>query len=131
MSKNYDDIINMARPISKHKKMSLHDRAAQFSPFAALTGYDDAIKETARLTQRKVELTEEEKLDISNKLAYLKKDNKLIRICYFIPDIKKSGGKYLELETIIKRVDEYKKEIILDNKEHILFDNIYSITIIK
>ena len=129
MSKNYDDIVNMSRPESKHPKMSLHDRAAQFSPFAALTGYEDAIKEKQRLTQRKKELTNEEKEEISNKIGYIleNKVNEPIKICYFVPDPIKDGGKYIELEQSIKKIDKYNREIILDSKLHISFDNIISI----
>lgn len=133
MSRCYDDILNLKRPQSKHPKMSLHNRAAQFSPFAALTGYDEAIKEKARLTERKKELTNEQKENISKKLNYIKEFNikNSVSICYFKSDSKKSGGKYIEVTEIIKRIDEYNRKIILNNNLQIPFEDIISINIVS
>ena len=94
MSK-YDDIINLERPISKHPKLSIDSRAAQFAPFAALTGYDEQVKETARLTKEKVILDDDALEKINNKLDYISKninENIEVNITYFIPEKKKSGG---------------------------------------
>ena len=97
---NYDDIINLKRPISKHPKMSLYQRSAQFAPFAALTGYEGQVKETARLTDRRIELDEEMKLILDLKIQVIKEmlsDNPEVEITYFIPDTRKDGGKYVTI----------------------------------
>ena len=94
---NYEDIINLPHHTStKHPRMTKSARAAQFSPFAALTGYDDAIKETGRLTDKKIELTEEEKLILNDKLLTINnnlKNNPKVIITYFEHDKTKEGGK--------------------------------------
>lgn len=115
----YDDIINIPRFVSKrYPQMSMHDRAAQFSPFAALTGYDDAIKETARLTDKKINLDEDvlQKLDeilfvIRKKLDSGQKCR--IVISYFEKDLKKDGGRYLDISGEVKRIDGYRNVIVL------------------
>lgn len=116
---NYDDIINLERPISKHPHLSLESRASQFAPFAALVGYDSEIKETARLTDKKVVLDDNQKEIISNKLNYLNEhinDQNEVTITYFIKDQKKSGGKYLKKTGIIKRIDLVNQNIkFVDN----------------
>ena len=89
----YEDIIHLNRPFSKKKKMSLSQRAAQFSPFAALIGHDEAIKETARLTSERIELDEQQIQTLNEKLCYIKEHNPiLIKVTYFIPDNLKDGG---------------------------------------
>ncbi len=111
---NYDDIINLDRPISKHPSSSMESRASQFAPFAALVGYDNEIKETARLTDKKVVLDESQKEIISNKLNYLNEhinEQNEITITYFMKDFKKSGGKYLQKTGIIKRIDLVNQNI--------------------
>ena len=116
----YDDIINLKHHISsKHPRLSMEQRAAQFAPFAALTGYGDSIKETARLTDNRIELNEEEKENINIKLQELK--NKIstmpqVTITYFVPDAKKAGGEYITKMDKLKKIDEYKKIIILEDK---------------
>lgn len=109
----YDDIINLKRPESKfHTRMSLLQRSAQFAPFAALTGYEDSIKETGRITNERIELSNEEKLiinDILNKIKY----NTEISITYFVPDDNKSGGEYKTIINRFKRIDQYNKQLIL------------------
>ena len=93
----YEDIINISRPISKHPPMSLNNRSAQFAPFSALTGYSEKIKEVARITNPKIELSDEEKLKINDKINWVKeniKENPKITITYFVQDKKKSGGQY-------------------------------------
>ena len=102
---NYEDIINLERPKSNHSHLSVESRAAQFAPFAALVGYDSAIKETARITDKRIEIDDELKVIISNKLNYLNdhiKDNNKVIITYFIKDEKKSGGNYIHKTGIIK-----------------------------
>ena len=98
ISHEYDDIIGLPRPVSEtHPRMPMLDRAAQFSPFAALTGYDAAITETARLTEDKRELTEEQKQIISQSLSELQgrlKTDPEVTVVYFEPDARKTGGSY-------------------------------------
>ena len=131
---NYDDIINLPPHKSKTRpKMSNHDRAAQFSPFAALTGHSAAINETARITSSKKELTEEEMYNISEKLRYITDscDNQReIRMIYFIPDSKKDGGVYVESICEIAKIDEINRIITTSLSEIIPIDNIYSIDIL-
>ena len=126
----YDDIINMKPHVSKnHKPMSMQDRAAQFSPFAALDGHAQSIMEQNRIVDRKIELTNEQKLIINKQLNYLSllKDA-LVTITYFIKDSKKEGGTYCSEEVMIKRIDEYNRMIICIDKK-ISFDDIYQIMI--
>lgn len=116
----YDDIINLPNPTSKtHLRMSLYNRAAQFSPFAALTGHDAAIKETARLTEEKRELSEDEIARLNEKLNIITKNigtEKMVTITYFVPDDRKSGGAYVSCSGIVKRIDEYERIIVLTDK---------------
>lgn len=112
----YDDIINLPHHVSDYyKPMPRANRAAQFAPFAALTGHEDAIAETIRITEKFKELSEQEKIRVSRKLRYaLDKGCELV-ITYFIPDETKSGGAYRKVIGIIKKWDEYDKTIILKN----------------
>lgn len=130
MSK-YDSIINLSHyePVN-HKRMSINNRSVQFAPFSALTGYNEAIVESSRLTSNKIELTNELKLIISDKLRYIKsnKYNCKVIICYFIKDKYKEGGRYESITTTIKKIDEYKKIIILSDNKRINIDSILSIT---
>lgn len=127
----YDDIINLPHHISKkHPQMSIEARSAQFAPFAALTGYDDEVKETARLTTEKIELTEEEKQILNRKLQEIKQKIKLnpkITITYFVADLKKDGGKYVTIEGIVKKIDEYNNKIIMKNGTEIYIADIVDI----
>ena len=130
----YKDIIDMPHHVStKHKPMSIEMRAAQFSAFAALTGYDEAVKETGRLTENRIELNEEQEEIIRNKLIQIKKDldkkTKII-ITYFIPDIRKSGGEYVTATGVIKKIDEYKQILILEEQKEIPIHEIIEIDII-
>ena len=127
----YDDIINLSRPKSKRPSMSIEARAAQFAPFSALTGYENAIKETSRITDKKKEITEGLKEIINEKLNYIK-NNKYsgkIKITYFVKDKMKSGGKYITEEIKVKKIDSFNNKIICNNKE-ILFNDILDIEII-
>ena len=127
----YDDIIDLPHHVSKTRpQMSMHGRAAQFSPFAALTGYDDTVKETARLTDRKLELTEEEINDLNLKVQILKEyadTQPFIFVEYFMPDKKKSGGSYVTITGNFRRIDEYAGTLILTSGEEIHLSDIYSI----
>ena len=129
----YKDIINMPHYVSKkHPQMSIENRSAQFAPFAALTGYEDEVKETGRLTNKRVEITEEIKELLDFKLRYIKEkigENPKVKITYFLPDHKKDGGKYLEEIGNVKKIDEYKQTIVLENKKEILINEIIDIEI--
>ena len=132
MSNKYDDIINLPHHIStKHPQMSLEARAAQFAPFAALIGYDDEVKETARLTNKKIELDDEAKSIIDNKMQIILENisaRPTISITYFIPDTKKDGGKYVTTTGILKRIDEYKQVIVLEDRTEIPINEIVDIS---
>ena len=126
----YDDIINLPRHISKnHKPMPISNRAAIFAPFSALTGYNETIIEASRITDRKIEISDEEKEKINDKLQYIKNiitQKPLVSIKYFIHDSKKSGGKYIQINCNIKKIDTIKKIIILtDNTKINIEDIIY------
>ena len=127
---NYDDIINLKRPISKHPKMSLYQRSAQFAPFAALTGYEGQVKESARLTDRRIELDEEMKLILDLKIQVIKEmlsDNPEVEITYFIPDTRKDGGKYETIINNVKKIDSYNEHIIMQNNLKIEIKEIINI----
>lgn len=128
----YDDIINMPHHISHSRpRMSNYDRAAQFSPFAALTGYGDAVKETERTTDSKHELTEDEKSSLNEKLQILLEN---IDVCppatvtYFEADMLKNGGKYVDKTGEIRSIDSYLRIVVFTDKMSVPIDLIKSIT---
>ena len=127
----YDDIINLPHHVSKkHTQMSLIDRAAQFSAFAALTGYGDEVEETARLTDVQADLDEEVKAELNRKLRVLAEhsaDKPSVTITYFVPDTKKSGGKYVSVKGDMKRLDEYERTLIMTDETIIPIDRITEI----
>ena len=127
----YDDIIHLPHHVSKTRpQMSMEDRAAQFSPFAALTGYDAAILETGRLTEDKLELGEETQAILDRKQRYLAEiiDTKPeITVTYFVPDEKKSVGAYSTVTGFLKRIDEYERELVLTDGRKIQLDAIFDI----
>ena len=128
---NYEDIINLPHHTSKkHPRMSLEARSAQFAPFAALTGYDEVLIETARLTNERIEIDETIKVIIDSKLQIIKehiKEMPLITFMYFVPDSKKDGGKYVTVTGNVKKIDEYRNGIVLENKTEIPIDEIIDI----
>lgn len=129
MNNKYQDIINLPHyEPKKHPRMSIEARSAQFAPFSALTGYDDVVKETGRLTQRKLELSEEQKINISLKLQEALDNKKEVLIKYFIKDIKKQGGKYSEKTGVIKKYDQIKQMIIFYDKTQIEINNVVEIS---
>lgn len=126
MSK-YDDIINLKRPASRRMPMSITNRAAQFAPFSALTGYDEAIKETSRITSEKHELSDGKIEIINNKLNEIKNSGiKRVKITYFVKDKSKSGGEYITEEVDIKKIDIYNEKLVC-LKLSISFDDILEI----
>ena len=127
----YSDIIELPHHVSKkHKPMPRENRAAQFSPFAALTGYDAEIKETSRLTDEKAELNDDMVNDINKKLQLIK-DNidqrPEITVEYFAADEKKVGGAYVVLNGAVRRIDEYNRTIVFENGNKIPIDDLYKI----
>lgn len=127
----YEDIININYYGSKvYPKMSLYNRSAQFAPFAALTGFDWAIKETARLTTDRIEIDEGLKSIINNELLRIKKEVKqmpLIKVTYFIKDKYKKGGKYVTITDNVKKIDIYNSIIVMVNKLKIKIDDVISL----
>lgn len=147
----YDDIIGLPHHVSASRPhMAVADRAAQFLPFAALTGYESAVRETARLTDRKIELDEDEKEALNQKLLMIKEmlnvqskgrlwgrtevqpvdrsdDQFCVTITYFIPDEKKEGGQYATVSGSIKKISEYENNLILRDGTRIPLDDIAEI----
>ncbi len=131
MGNNYDDIINLPHHTSETRpKMSMHDRAAQFSPFAALTGHDAALEETARLTDTRIELDECEKEILNEKLMMISDGTQVVTVTWFKPDERKFGGAYVDVTDTVKKIDIYSREIIMSNGERIPVDEIYDIKIV-
>lgn len=132
MNGKYDDIIHLPRPVSpKRARMSMIDRGAQFSPFAALVGYDAAIAETARLTDFQIELTEGAKAALNEKLRLMAENvrsNPTVSVLYFLPDKRKSGGAYVTVTGRVKKVDAYRELLILTDGREIPFGSIYEIS---
>ena len=129
-----DDIINLPHHVSKkHPQMPIEERAAQFAPFAALVGYENAVEETARITTKKVEISEEEKYILNIKINMLKEQMKVqiypkVNVIYFVPDTKKQGGRYVSISGTLEKIDEFKQLIILDDKTEIDINQILSIS---
>lgn len=131
-SGKYNDIINLSHHISKkHPRMSLEARSAQFAPFAALTGYDDVIKETARLTSERIDIDEGVKSILNRKLHLIREQIYIkpeITVTYFVPDSKKDGGSYVMITGNVIKIDDYKQKIVLENKIEIPMSEIIKIT---
>lgn len=127
----YDDILNRTYPFELIRpRMTGMDRAAQFSPFAALTGYEEAVKETARTTEGKVELEEHAKELLDEKLLFLngyEGEKPLVSITHFIPDLHKSGGTYEKVCGRIRKIDLIGRLCILEDGQLISIENIYEI----
>lgn len=130
MSK-YENIINLPHyELKNHQRMSMESRAAQFSPFAALTGYSESVKETARLTDKERDLSEDMKSKIDMKLQLIEEhinERPEITVLYFVKDKKKSGGEYLEYTGNVRRIDIVNKNVIFTDKRIIHLDDIYEI----
>ncbi len=131
MTSAYDDIIHLPHPVStKHPRMKAIDRAAQFSPFAALVGHGAAIKETARLTDTRIELDESVKDELSRRLQIIAecvKENPEVEIIYFQPDDKKAGGAYITAFNAVRKIDGYKRVVIMNDGMTVPIDEIISI----
>lgn len=127
----YDDIINLPHHEStKHPRMSALNRAAQFSPFAALTGHEAAILETARLTNARLELDEDKKEELDERMQIIRDHISLepdVSITYFVPDSKKEGGSYLQVIGAVKKLDDIEHKILMQNGTIIPINDIYEI----
>lgn len=126
--KDYSKIINLPHHQSAtRKRMSNYDRAAQFAPFAALTGHDEAIKETARLTDDYMEMGEDRLGELSAKIQLLidkLSEQPEITVVYFVPDERKSGGSYDEKTGIVRIIDEYERKLVFYDGDKILIDRV-------
>ena len=127
----YDDIINHARHRSGTRRpMNQRDRAAQFAPFAALTGYDDSVCEAARLTDEKTELGEVQTDDMNVRLSFLAAhiaENPEITVTYFEADTNKAGGAFLTVSGRIKKIDKYERKLVFTDNSTFSFDDISNI----
>ena len=127
----YQEIIDLPHHVYKtHPQMPMSDRAAQFSPFAALTGYNSAIRETGRLTEERIELDEEALMALNMRYQLLidsLKECPEVRITYFKPDERKSGGAYLTITGVVKKVDDYKRLITMQDGMIIPLDDVLMI----
>ena len=128
MSK-YDDIMNMDQPPLIRRRMLNQQRAAQFAPFAALTGYEEIIKETSRLVEPYRELDEQQQNELNHKLErYLKEAVKTpILLTYFVPDMYKDGGHYIEESVVIIKMDELHQQLVLEDGRNIPLVYVYDI----
>ena len=124
----YDDIIHLPHPTSpRHPRMRMIDRAAQFSPFQALSGFGSAIRETARVTGERIELTEDEKAVLDEKLRYLCETGGEAIFTYFLPDGKKDGGTYVDAVGTIKKIDPLEGRVILTEGPAIPIEDILEV----
>ena len=133
MNNPYKDIMHLSRPVSaRHLPMSMHDRAAQFSPFAALTGYDATIEETARLTDRQAELAESSKETLDKKIRAIQETIDTmpeVTVTFFEPDLRKAGGAYRTITGRIKKIDDCEKSIVFQDGTTVKFSRLYSIVL--
>ena len=131
MNNRYDEIINLPHHVSKTRpQMPMSDRAAQFAPFAALTGYESAIKETGRLTDERIELDEEALAALDRKYQLLIEaldDAPEVTITYFHPDERKAGGQYVSATGTVKKVDTFGRRILLQDGTRIPLDSVYDL----
>lgn len=135
MSGKYEKIIHLSRPIStRHLPMSNYDRAAQFSSFAALTGYDGVIAETARLTDREVVLDVGAEAELDERLREIQENIALspqVTVTYFQKDGRKAGGAYLTVSGRVKKIDEYAKKLVFLDGSTIELGQVYQILPIR
>lgn len=127
----YEDIVNLPPHISKrHPQPSMMDRAARFAPFAAITGYEEMVLEEARVTEERIDLDEGSLSLLNEKLNIIQEfldEEPEVTITYFEPDKKKSGGTYVTITGIVKRIDEYEHLVIMTDGKKIRVEDIYAI----
>ncbi len=135
LSHRYDDIIGLPHHVSdRHAHMSGTDRAAQFAPFAALTGHDASIRETARLTDQPMELTEDRKTVLNRILQHLwehLEERPDVTITYFLPDCKKSGGAYVSTTGRIIKFQQNQRLIVMEDQTAIPIDSVYDVQLLS
>ena len=128
MTDNYDDIINLSPPVSsKHPRMSRENRAAQFAPYAALKGHNLVIKEAGRLTDKRIELDDYSRDEINRRIQIISErieEKDELRITYFVPDSRKSGGAYSIINGTVKKIDDYELVLIMENGTKIPMEDI-------
>ena len=133
MNGKYDEIMGLPHHVSKTRpQMPMSDRAAQFAPFAALTGYDSAIKETGRLTNERIELDEDALTALNVKYQFLMDaldEEPEIKITYFKPDERKAGGEYVSAIGTVKKVDDFERLITMQDGTRIPMDDVYDMSI--
>ncbi len=131
MNSPYEDLMDLPHHVSAvHPPMGMHERAAQFSPFAALTGYEDAIIESRRLTHRKIELSEDEKRELDQKqriLTALLPQRPTITVTYFVPDTRKQGGSYQTVTAALRRIDETAQTLHMTDGQVIALEQIVAL----
>ena len=131
LASKYEEIMKHPHHVSKTRpQMPMSDRAAQFAPFAALTGYDSAIKETGRLTDERIELDEEALTALDMKYQLLMdalNESPKVTITYFQPDERKAGGKYITATGAVKKVDDFERRITMQDGSKIPMDDVLSI----
>lgn len=127
----YEDIVNIPRHISRvHPQATMADRAARFSPFAAISGYEDMVKEAARVTEERIDITDATKELLNEKLNMIIEfldEEPEVTITYFEPDKKKDGGAYISITGTVKRIDEYERIVLMSDDKKIRIDEIYAI----
>lgn len=127
----YEDIVNLPRHISKvHPQATMADRAARFSPFAAISGYEDMVKEAARVTEERIDITDATKELLNEKLNMIIEfldEEPGVTITYFEPDKKKDGGAYISITGTVKRIDEYERIVLMSDDKKIRIEEIYAI----
>ena len=135
MNEIYDDIIDLPHHVSPTRpRMSMRDRAAQFAPFSALTGYDDTVAEVERLTEKRVLLDEYQLEVIDREINYLLENiekDLTVYISYFAPDSKKDGGRYIDKKGVVSEVNEYERSITFDDGTKVQIDDILSLRVEK
>jgi len=134
MIDNYADIIGREHHVSKvHPPMPMENRAAQFAPFAALTGYEDAIAETGRQTDRRMELSDEDKRRLDETMAKLREsvgEHPLIRVSYFRPDERKDGGRYQTIEGALRSIDEVQGDLVMTDGQKVALEMVDDIILL-
>lgn len=132
MKDDYADIINLPHPVSgRHPRMAAADRAAQFAPFAALTGFGAVITESARLTDCKLELDDSQKEELNGQLAEIQRrisSHPAVTVTFFQPDEKKAGGAYVTVCGTVKKIDEYERAVVMTDGVRIRMDDLAAIT---
>ena len=127
----YEDIVNLPPHISKkHPQPTMLERAARFAPFAAITGYEEMVVEEARVTEERIDLDEGALALLNEKLSMIQEfldEEPEVTITYFEPDKKKSGGAYVNITGIVKRIDEYEHFVIMTDGKKIRIEDIYAI----